>query len=92
VKVLFTAESSCGPTANPDFCYIQATVDGIPMDPNGAGFQALDSEDATAGARAYEWVKRVPAGNHVVQLQWRVLAAGTQYRLDERTFDVQVWQ
>jgi hypothetical protein len=92
VKVLFTAESACGPSANPDFCYLQAMIDGIPMDPNGAGFQAFSSESPTAAAHAYEWIKRVPAGNHVVTLQWRTLQPATQYWIDDSTLDVQVLQ
>jgi hypothetical protein len=90
VKLLFTAESACGPTAGPDFCYVQAVIDGVPMNPNGTGFQALESEDATAGARAYEWVKRVGPGPHTIAVQWRVLAAGTQFYVDDSTFDVQL--
>jgi hypothetical protein len=92
VKVLFTAESACGPTANPDFCYIQAFIDGQLMDPNGGGFMAFSSKSPTASAHAYEWIKRVPAGNHVVQLRWRVLNAGTQYWIDDSTLDVQTLQ
>ena len=89
VKVLFTGESSCGLTANPDFCYIQAFIDGQPMDPNGGGFMAFSSGDNSAEAHAYEWIKRVPAGNHVVQLRWRVLNAGPPYWIDDSTLDVQ---
>jgi len=67
---------------------VQAFIDGVPMDPNGAGFEAFDSEDGTASAHALEWVKRVGPGNHVVTLQWRVLAAGTPFYLDDWTLDI----
>ena len=58
------------------------------MNPDGQGFQAFDSEHETAGARAYEWVKRVGPGDHTIAVQWRVLAAGTQFYVDDSTFDV----
>ncbi len=48
VKVLLTAETACEETNAADFCYVRALVDGVPMDPNGANFQAMDSEDGTA--------------------------------------------
>ena len=89
VKLLFTAETACGLTAGPDFCYVRALIDAAPMDPDGAGFQAIDSEDGTASAHAYEWVKRVGPGAHTIELQTRVLAAGTPFWLDDWTFDVQ---
>jgi hypothetical protein len=90
VKLLFTAETACGLTAGPDLCYVRALIDNAPMDPDGANFQAIDSEDGSAGAHAYEWVKRVGPGAHVVSLQARVLAAGTPFWLDDWTFDFQL--
>src|SRR4051794_7748478 len=39
VKVLFTAESSCGLSAAADFCYIQAMDGANRLDPDGGGFQ-----------------------------------------------------
>jgi hypothetical protein len=92
VKVLYTAEASCGPSAAQDICYLQAMIDGVPMDPYGNGFQAFASESPTAAAHADEWIKRVPAGNHQVQIQWRVSGPTTLFRLDDRTLDVQVLQ
>lgn len=91
VKLLFTAESACGPTGAPDFCYVEAQIDGQPMDPDGTGFQALDSEDATASAHAYEWVKEVGPGPHTIDIDWRVLAAGTQFYVDDWTEDISVY-
>jgi hypothetical protein len=88
VKALFTAESACqGPPAA-DFCYVRATIDNVPMDPNGAGFQALDSEDGSASAHAYEWVKRVGPGPHTVRIERRVGNAATTFWTDDWTFDV----
>lgn len=92
VKVLFTAETACGASAAPDFCYVQALIDGQPMDPDGAGFQAIDSEDSTAAAHAFEWVKRVGPGNHQVTLERSVGNAATAFYIDDWTFDVQVYQ
>jgi hypothetical protein len=90
VKVLFTAETACGLSAAADYCYIEATIDGVPMDPQGNGFQAMDSEDPTASAHAYEWVDHVGPGNHLVQIQRRVGAPTTDFYTDDWTFDVEV--
>ncbi len=89
VKVLLTAESACGLSAAADFCYVQATLDGAPMNPNGLGFQALDSEDGSASAHAYEWIKRVGAGNHTIRIERRVGNAATAFYMDDWTFDVE---
>jgi len=62
------------------------------MDPNGAGFQVMDSEDPSASAHAYEWVKRVGEGPHTVEIQWRVLNAGTSSYADDWTFDTEIYQ
>jgi len=91
IKVLFTAETACGLTAAPDFCYVQATLNNVPMNPNGTGFQAIDSEDGSASAHAFEWVKRVPAGVYTVEIDRRVLVAGTPFYTDDWTMDVSVF-
>jgi len=91
VKLLFTAETSCtGYAAGSDYCYVQATIDGLPMDPNGGGFQAMDSEDATAAAHAFEWVQRVGPGNHTIQIEQRVGNNATVFRTDDWTEDIQI--
>ena len=38
------------------------------MDPDGAGFMTIDSEDATGDGHAFEWIKRVGDGPHVIEL------------------------
>jgi hypothetical protein len=91
VKVLLTAETACQSELPADFCYVRALVDGIPMDPNGAGFQAMDSEDGTASAHAYEWVKRVGEGPHIVRIERRVGNAATTFWSDEVTFDTSLY-
>jgi hypothetical protein len=91
VKVLLTAETACQSELAADFCYVRALIDGIPMDPNGAGFQALDSEDGTASAHAYEWVKRVGEGQHIVRIERRVGNNATTFWTDEWTFDTSVY-
>ena len=88
VKVLLTAETACEETNAADFCYVRALVDGVPMDPDGANFQAMDSEDGTASAHAYEWVKRVGEGPHIVRIERRVGNAATSSWWDDWTFDV----
>ena len=90
LKLLFTAESSCTGYAGDDFCYVRALVDGVPMDPDGQNFQALDSEDDTASAHAYEWIKRVGDGPHLVTIERRVGNAMTDFRLDDYTSDLEL--
>jgi hypothetical protein len=91
IKVLLTAETACEQTNAADFCYVRALVDGAPMDPNGAGFQAIDSEDGSASAHAYEWIKRVGEGVHVVRIERRVGNAATTFWADDWTFDVSLY-
>lgn len=88
VKVLLTAETACEVTGGDDFCHVQALLDGAPMNPNGTGFQTLQSEDGTAEAGAYEWIKRVGEGAHVIRLERRVDNALTSFWWDDWTFDV----
>jgi hypothetical protein len=91
VKVLLTAETACqGPLAA-DTCYVRALIDGAPMDPDGANFQEMDSEDGTASAHAYEWVKRVGDGNHIVRIERRVGNGATTFWTDDWTFDVSLF-
>jgi hypothetical protein len=92
LKLLFTAESSCTGYAGDDFCYVRALVDGVPMDPDGQNFQALDSEDATASAHAYEWIKHVGPGVHNITILRRTGNANTVFRLDDYTSDLEVLQ
>ena len=91
IKVRFTAESACEGPGAADFCYVRALIDGVPMDPNGGGFQALDSEDGTASAHAYEWVKRVGEGPHTVRIERRVGNAATMFWADDWTFDTSIF-
>jgi hypothetical protein len=90
LKLLYTAESSCTGYAGDDYCYVRALVDGQPMDPDGQQFQALDSEDATASAHAYEWIAHVGEGVHTITIQRRVGNANTDFRLDDYTSDLEV--
>jgi hypothetical protein len=92
LKLLFTAESSCTGYPGDDYCYVRALVDGVPMDPDGANFQALDSEDATASAHAYEWIKHVGPGMHNITIERRVGNPNTDFRLDDYTSDLEVLQ
>ena len=91
VKVLLTAETACQSDLPDDFCYVRALIDNVPMDPNGANFQALDSEDGTASAHAYEWVKRVGDGPHTVRIERRVGNAATMFWTDDWTFDTSLY-
>jgi hypothetical protein len=91
VKVVFTAESACEGPGAADYCYVAALIDGAPMNPVGGGFQALDSEDGTASAHAYEWVKRVGDGPHTVSIVRNVGAATTMFWTDDWTFDTSLF-
>jgi hypothetical protein len=92
IKVLFTAKAACrGPAAVGDFCYIRATINGVEMLPQGAGFRTFVSEDPTENAHAYQWVRRVGAGNQVVRIERRVGNAATSFLLDDWSFDVQIY-
>jgi hypothetical protein len=90
IKVVFTAETSCTDSNANDYCYVQAVIDGVPMNPNGQGFQAIDSEDPTASAHGYEWVARVGPGNHVLELEQRVRNNNTVFRIDDWTQDITI--
>jgi hypothetical protein len=93
IKVTFTGEAACrGPTTVSDFCYIRALDNGVELSPQGAGFQSFLSEDATANGHAYEWVRRVGAGNHSIVIQRRVGNAATGFLLDDWTFDLEIHQ
>jgi len=95
VKVVFTAEAAClGSAAGGNICFIQALLDDVPMQPQGGGRQAFISQvsqDVTASAHAYEWVRRVGEGNHVVRIQQRVGDTNTVFEIDDWTFDVQIY-
>jgi hypothetical protein len=91
VKVLLTAETACQSDLPNDFCYVRALLDGVPMEPDGTGFQTMDSEDGTASAHAYEWVKRVGEGQHIVRIERRVGNAATTFWTDDWTFDVSLF-
>jgi len=93
IKVLFTGEAACrGPGAVADFCLIRALDNGVELNPQGGGAQVLLSEDATENGHAYEWVRRVGAGNHTILIQRRVGNAATGFLLDDWTFDVEIHQ
>lgn len=91
IKVLFTAETSCSGPSTADYCYVRALLDGRVLDPNGAGFQALDSEDGTASGHAFEWIGYAAvAGNHTISLEAKTYRSTTTFELDDFTIDVQV--
>lgn len=90
VKVLFTAETSCTGFGGADYCRVQATLDGAPMNPNGAGFMTIDSEDATGDGHAFNWVKRIGPGQHTLQITQEVDNAATTFTHDDWTMDVSI--
>jgi len=91
IKVVFTGEAGCAGSSSADFCYIRALDNSVEMNP-ATSFRAFASEDSTAEAHAYEWVRRVGGGNHTIRIQGRVERSATTFFLDDWTFDVQVLQ
>lgn len=85
VKVLFTAEA--GAT---NFCYVRAVDNGIPLNPDGGGFQVLVSRDSSANAHSALWVRRIGAGAHTISIQRRVDTGSCG--IDDWTVDVEVHQ
>src|SRR5215213_7487971 len=48
IKVVFTGEATCsGPSTVSDRCFIRALDNATELNPQGAGFQTLLSEDST---------------------------------------------
>lgn len=92
IKVVFTGEAACGGSGGTDFCYIRALDNGNEMDPRGDAQRAFVSEDSSAEAHAYEWIRRVGAGNHTIVVQGRVASSNSTFFLDDWTLDVQVLQ
>ena len=68
IKVLFTAEAACAGSANPDFCYVRALINGVEMFPQGGGVQALQSEDSSSAGHAFEWIRRVGPGTYTITI------------------------
>ena len=91
IKVLVTAETFCaGPGQIFDFCDIRLTLNGVEtMQPPGGNFKTMDSEDNTSSGHAYEWVRRVSAGNYTLSVEIRVRDSRSVFEVDDLTFDVQ---
>lgn len=85
VKVLFSAEA-----AATSFCYVRAVDNGVPMSPDGGGFQALVSSDSSSNGHAFLWVRRITAGTHTIAVQRRVSSGSCN--IDDWTVDVEVHQ
>ena len=91
VKVLFTAETACTPSAAVDACYVRVQDNGVNLNPSGEGYQTIDSEKADAQAHAFEWVGRVNEGSHTITIQQKVGNVATSFYLDDWTFDVGIY-
>ena len=73
VKVLFTAVTDCPGS----ICYMRV-LDGVqPISPVVGGGIAFDYRGATQEAHAFEWVRRVGPGNHLIAVQMREEVAPT---------------
>jgi len=91
VKVVFSAEADCGGTGFRT-CIIRALLDGVEMRPTGSGNRDFASIGGSA-AHTYVWALSVRAGiNHRIRIQRRVSNAIASFRLDDWTFDVQLYE
>lgn len=94
VRILFTAETGCSQTSAQDFCYVRALDNGIPMDPAGAGRQAIDSENSSAKGHAFQWMSFVGISKfseeHEFTIEWKVGDRPTQFHIDDWTMTVQI--
>ena len=58
------------------------------MDPTAPTSRPWTPRTAPPSAHAYEWVKRVGEGPHIVRIERRVGNAATSFWWDDWTFDV----
>ena len=93
IRIVFTAETGCSQTSAGDYCYVQALHNGVPLDPNGGGLQAIDSESGPAEGHAFQWATLIDSeteGQHTFSIRWRVRNAPTQFYVDDWTLSIEV--
>jgi hypothetical protein len=71
IKVRFTGGVTCKAPSGTETCFIRALADGVEMNPQGAGQQALSGELLQPTGLGFQWVKRLGPGQHVIQIQVR---------------------
>lgn len=95
VRIVFTAETGCSQTSAQDFCYVRALDNGVPIQPNGAGRQAIDSESGPAKGHAYQWATFIDIvkgeEQHEFTIEWRVKDRPTQFYIDDWTMSAEVY-
>jgi hypothetical protein len=94
-NVAFSAECRLVGSVPPgDYVRIRVLDNGVPMEPYD-GFQAFCSADGYA-THAGNWVRRVGAGNHILQVQFWILDGAPvgvlQAIIDDWTFEVVVYE
>ena len=91
-NVAFSAECRMVNASQFDYLRIRILHNGVPMEPYD-GFQAFCSANGHATHKG-NWVKRVGAGNHVLQVQFLILDAApvavVQAVIDDWTFETVV--
>lgn len=92
IKATYTTEAAASGPDSADFCYVRALVNGVAMNPT-SGDRVLISEDGSAQAAGYEWIRRVTAGSantaFNVVIQWRGEDADTTCWRDDSTLVVE---
>jgi hypothetical protein len=92
VKLRFTAGVTCRGSSGTEACFIRAVVDSDEMRPQPGGNQGLSGRLLRPTGLAYEWVKRLSEGQHVIQIQVRTLNVPENITvgINDWTMDVEV--
>lgn len=73
VKVRFTATATCRGTSGNEACFVRALAASDVMHPQATGGQGLGGDLLRPTGLGYQWVRRLGAGQHVIQIQVRAL-------------------
>jgi hypothetical protein len=90
VKVRFSAEVRCMPSASADLCAVRVLVPDLTLFLPGVNGVTFASEQGSAtGTRSFQWVQRLFPGTHVVRVQAGVQNAATNFEIQAWTLDVE---
>jgi hypothetical protein len=91
--VTFSAASGClnEPGTSDDGCFVRILRNGVAMRPTG-GIDGVPfaGESPRSQSHSHQWITRVPAGTHNIQVQWRTDGGGTTFVMDDRTLNVSI--
>lgn len=80
VLVRLTGVVTCNGGA--DFCVVQGTVDGIPLEPSGPiGIVLANTDDPGPDTRSFEGSAALIEGMHEVTVQWAVTSETAQFTI-----------